>query len=181
MPGTSSTGARALSRSAWPTWFNCGGTLKGGLLKLSRDFHELLECFAAHDVRYLIVGGWALAAHGVPRMTKDLDVWVLPDSSNAENVLAALKDFGFGDLSLAASDFTDPDVVIQLGRPPNRVDILTTPDGVDFAECWTDRLMVDLGGLVVPFIGREGLIANKLATGRPQDVVDVASLSEFSG
>ena len=147
-------------------------------MKLSRDFHELLECFAAHDVRYLIVGGWALAAHGVPRMTKDLDVWVWPDQTNAQNVLAALHDFGFADLGLAAEDFTEPDVVIQLGRPPNRVDILTTPDGVDFDSCWRDRLQIDSGGLMVPFIGVDGLLANKLASGRPQDLVDVASLTE---
>lgn len=96
-------------------------------MKLSRDFHELLECFAAHEVRYLIVGGWALAAHGVLRMTKDLDVWVWPDQSNAQSVLAALADFGFADLGLEITDFTEPDAVIQLGRPPNRVDIRTGP------------------------------------------------------
>ena len=147
-------------------------------MKLSRDFHELLECFAAHEVRYLIVGGWALAAHGVPRMTKDLDVWVWPDQSNAQSVLAALADFGFADLGLEITDFTEPDVVIQLGRPPNRVDIRTIPDGVDFDTCWRNRLQVETGGLTIPFIGLDGLIANKLASGRPQDLVDVGSLTE---
>jgi hypothetical protein len=145
-------------------------------MRLSRDFHELLECFAAHEVRYLIIGGWALAAHGVPRMTKDLDVWVWPDPDNAESVVRALVDFGFGDLGLSAHDFTDPDVVIQLGFPPNRVDLLTSPTGVDFEECWTDRLPLDLDGLIVTFIGREGLMANKRATRRPQDLVDIESL-----
>ena len=81
-------------------------------MRLSRDFQELLECFARHNVRYLIVGGWALAAHGHPRMTKDLDIWVWPDSSNTNSVVEALTDFGFGDLGLTANDFLDEDVVV---------------------------------------------------------------------
>ena len=145
-------------------------------MQLNRDFRELLACFAQHDVRYLIVGGWALAAHGVPRLTKDLDVWVWPDQRNAESVLRALEEFGFADLGLTSGDFTTPDVVVQLGYPPNRVDLLTTPSGVDFDTCWNERLDVELDGLRVPFIGLEGLKANKRATGRAQDLVDVRSL-----
>ncbi len=145
-------------------------------MRLSRDFQELLECFARHNVRYLIVGGWALAAHGHPRMTKDLDIWVWPDSSNANSVVEALTDFGFGDLGLTANDFLDEDVVVQLGYPPNRVDLLTTPSGVDFEECWADRLSVELAGLELPFIGREGLKRNKQASARPQDLVDIQIL-----
>jgi hypothetical protein len=145
-------------------------------LKLNRDFQELLECFARHDVRYLIVGGWALAAHGVPRLTKDLDVWVWPESGNAQRIVAALGEFGFGDLGLTVDDFVAEDTVIQLGYPPNRVDLLTTPTGVDFDACWRDRLEVAMSGLPVPFIGVEGLRANKRATGRPQDLVDIQSL-----
>jgi hypothetical protein len=145
-------------------------------VKLSRDFHELLECFARNDVRYLIVGGWALAAHGHPRLTKDLDVWVWAESSNARALLEALDEFGFGDLGLRTEDFTEPDMVIQLGYPPNRVDLLTTPTGVDFEGCWSDRLEIDMDGVLVPFIGLEGLKANKKASGRPQDIIDVAIL-----
>lgn len=145
-------------------------------MQLNRDFRELLACFAQHDVRYLIVGGWALAAHGVPRLTKDLDVWVWPDQRNAESVLRALEEFGFADLGLTSGDFTTPDVVVQLGYPPNRVDLLTTPSGVDFDTCWNERLDVELDGLRVPFIGLEGLKTNKRATGRAQDLVDVRSL-----
>jgi hypothetical protein len=145
---------------------------------MNRDFRELLECFARHDVRFLVVGGWALAAHGIPRLTKDLDLWIWPEAGNAQRTLAALDEFGFGGLGLTTQDFQTADTVVQLGYPPNRVDILTTPTGVDFEPCWGARLEVDLDGIVVPFIGVEGLIANKRATARPQDLVDVQSLEE---
>ena len=147
-------------------------------MRMNRDFRELLECFARHDVRFLVVGGWALAAHGIPRLTKDLDLWIWPEAGNAQRTLAALDEFGFGGLGLTAQDFQTADTVVQLGYPPNRVDILTTPTGVDFEPCWRARLEVDLDGIVVPFIGVEGLIANKRATARPQDLVDVQSLEE---
>lgn len=147
-------------------------------MKLNRDFHELLECFALNDVRYLIIGGWALAAHGVQRMTKDIDVWVLPESGNAKAVMAALNEFGFGETDLTEHDFMTPDTVIQLGYPPNRVDILTTPTGVDFQQCWNDRMDVRLGGITVPFIGIEGLKANKRAVGRLQDLADLEALEK---
>ncbi len=145
-------------------------------MRLSRDFHELLECFARNNVRYLIVGGWALAAHGHPRLTKDLDVWVWPAATNATAVVAALDEFGFGDLGLTTEDFTEADVVIQLGYPPNRIDLLTSPSGVDFDTCWEDRLEIDMDGLTVPFIGLEGLKTNKRASARLQDKVDVEIL-----
>lgn len=148
-------------------------------MKLNRDFHELLECFARNDVRYLIIGGWALAAHGVQRMTKDIDVWVLPESGNASAVMTALRECGFGESDLAEEDFMTPDTVIQLGYPPNRVDILTTPTGVNFDICWDDRIEVQLEGLIVPFIGLEGLKANKRAVGRLQDLADLEALEEI--
>ena len=147
-------------------------------MRMNRDFRELLECFARHEVRFLVVGGWALAAHGIPRLTKDLDLWIWPEAGNAQRTLAALDDFGFGGLGLTTQDFQAPDTVIQLGYPPNRVDILTTPTGVDFEPCWGARLDVDLDGLSVPFFGVDDLIANKRATARPQDLVDVQSLEE---
>ena len=150
-------------------------------MQLSPDFRELLECFDRHEVRYLVVGGWALAAHGVPRLTKDLDLWVWPDDGNADAVVRALEDFGFAELGLARDDFISPDVVVQLGSPPNRVDLITTPPGVDFEQCWADRLSLTLDGLEVPFIGLEGLKANKRASGRAQDVVDVQVLDGIEG
>lgn len=145
-------------------------------MKLSPDFHELLECFATHNVRYLVIGGWALAAHGVPRMTKDLDLWILPESTNAAAVLSALEKFEFADVGLTAADFQEEGIVVQLGHPPNRVDLITTPTGVSFTTCWTDRLELSLDGVQVPFIGLEGLKTNKRSTGRSQDLVDLETL-----
>ena len=142
-------------------------------MRLSRDFRELLECFARHEVRFLIVGGWALAAHGHPRMTKDLDIWIWAAPENSDAVIKALEDFGFGDLDLSAEDFLESDMVVQLGYPPNRVDLLTSPAGVDFETCWADRLDISMDGLTVPFIGLEGLKQNKRSSGRPQDLVDI--------
>ncbi len=145
-------------------------------MKLNRDFRELLESFAARDVRYLIVGGWAVAVHGHPRYTKDLDIWIWMDEANGEATVAALQDFGFGGLGLTSTDFTTPDSVIQLGYPPNRVDLLTSPSGVVFEQCWRDRVDLDLDGIIVPFIGVDDLIANKAAAGRAQDLADIESL-----
>ena len=142
-------------------------------MKLNRDFRELLESFAARDVRYLIVSGWAVAAHGHPRYTKDLDIWIWMDEANGEATVAALQDFGFGGLGLTSTDFTTPDSVIQLGYPPNRVDLLTSPSGVVFEQCWQDRVDLDLDGIVVPFIGVDDLVLNKSAAG---DLADIASL-----
>jgi hypothetical protein len=103
-------------------------------MELSRDFSEFIGFFVALDVRFLIVGGYALAAHGHPRYTKDLDVWIRLDPENGERILRALDDFGFGDVGLVLEDFLDPDAVVQLGREPQRIDLLTFITGVDFDE-----------------------------------------------
>lgn len=142
-------------------------------LALDPDFADFVECLARADVRYLIVGGYALAAHGLPRATGDLDVWVLIDPTNARGIVDALDEFGFGGLGLAADDFLAPDQVIQLGYPPYRIDILTAIDGVEFPEAWSRRIVVSVDGLALSVIGREDLIANKLASGRPRDIDDV--------
>ena len=112
-------------------------------MELNPDFQEFLRSFVAHDVRFLIVGGYALAAHGHPRYTKDLDVWVWTDPSNSQRVVAAVEEFGFSGIGLTAADFEDPDVVVQLGREPQRIDILTFATGLVFTEAYEHRLMVD--------------------------------------
>jgi hypothetical protein len=146
-------------------------------MRLDRDFREFIECCVAHEVRFLIVGGYAVAAHGHPRFTKDIDVWLWTDQRNAERLIAALDDFGFGSLGLTATDFTEPEVVIQLGYPPKRIDHLTSIDGVNFDACYPDRLVVDIeDGFSVPFIDRTNLLKNKRAAARPQDLADVAAL-----
>ena len=145
-------------------------------MKLERDFKEFIECLNAHDVAYLVVGGYAVGAHGLPRATKDLDVWVLADRDNAEGLVKALDDFGFGGLGLSASDFIRENVIVQLGYPPVRIDILTSIDGVRFVEAYPHRMDGSVDGLMISFIGRDDLIANKRAAGRSQDVVDANRL-----
>ena len=146
-------------------------------MKLDKDFNEFVELFVARDVRFLVVGGYALAAHGYPRATDDFDAWVWVNSENAEKIVECLAAFGFGSLNLAADDFMTPDRVVQLGYPPYRIDIITSISGVEFDSAWANRLVVDIDGLQVPFIGRDDLLTNKRATGRPKDLLDVEYLS----
>jgi hypothetical protein len=145
-------------------------------MKLDRDFKEFIECLNAHDVNYMVVGGYAVGVHGLPRATKDLDVWVLANRANADGVVAALDDFGFSGLGLTVADFCRDDVVVQLGYPPVRIDILTSIDGVDFLDAYPDRVEASVDGLRIAFIGREHLIANKRAAGRSQDLADADRL-----
>jgi len=145
-------------------------------MDLNRDYQELLQSFVSHNVRFLIVGGYALAAHGHPRYTKDLDIWVWTDPSNAERIVKSLEGFGFDGLGLTALDFQEPDVVVQLGREPLRVDILTFATGLDFVTAYENRIMVSIGNLEVPFVSIGDLRTNKLATGRLRDIADAADL-----
>ncbi len=151
-------------------------TTTGGGMHLDRDFSEFIACCVARDARFLIVGGYALAAHGHPRFTKDLDVWIAADSANAGRLLDALADFGFGDIGLQEGDFTAPDAVIQLGYPPLRIDLLTSIDGVEFDACYSRRVVTPIDGVPVPFLHSEDLIRNKRASGRAQDLADVEAL-----
>ncbi len=112
-------------------------------MELNQDFREFFESLDRHNVRYLLVGGYAMAAHGHPRFTKDLDVWVWMDPANSKAVVAALAEFGFGSLGLTEADFLTADTVIQLGYPPQRIDLLTTPSGVTFEDCWDGRSTID--------------------------------------
>jgi hypothetical protein len=146
-------------------------------MELDKDFNEFVELFLEHNVRFLIVGGYALAAHGLPRATGDLDAWVWANPENAQNILRALNAFGFQNLSLSESDFSKEDSIIQLGYPPFRIDILTSIDGVAFDQAWGNKFVIDLNGMKVPFIGRDDLITNKKAAGRPQDIADVSRLT----
>jgi hypothetical protein len=145
-------------------------------VELNRDFSEFIAYFIARDVRFLIVGGYAVAAHGHPRYTKDLDVWVRVDLDNAQRIVEALDDFGFGGLGIAVEDFLTSDVVVQLGREPQRIDLLTFVSGVEFDEAYANRASVEMGGVEVPVIGRMELHRNKLATGRLRDLADIEDL-----
>jgi len=143
---------------------------------LNRDFREFIESLNASGVRYLIIGGYAVAYHGHPRYTKDLDVWVEPTPENAERMVAALERFGFGSLGLTAADFLDPDKVIQLGQPPIRIDVVLGPAGVEFEACYASRQTQVIDGVAVNFLDLDSLRRNKAATGRPQDLADLEHL-----
>ena len=145
---------------------------------LNPDFNEFIQLLNGENVRYLVIGGYAVALHGYPRYTKDIDIWIEMSNANAENLLRALDQFGFGSLGLQSSDFIAPDRVIQLGYPPSRIDSITTPDGVDFATCYAQRLEVDIAGTRVNFIDLENLKKNKNASGRLQDLADLENLEQ---
>lgn len=142
----------------------------------SQDFKELLSALAGHDVRYLVVGGYAVMLYSEPRWTKDLDVWISLDSDNARAVFDALKEFGAPLDGLSPADFAQPGYFYQMGNPPLRVDVMMGLPGVDFDTAWARRNTVDVAGCSVHFIGREDLIAAKLAAGREQDLRDAESL-----
>ncbi|MBI2469598.1 MAG: hypothetical protein HYV62_17520 [Candidatus Rokubacteria bacterium] len=143
---------------------------------MNRDFFDMLSALSGEGVEYLVVGAYALAAHGLPRATGDLDVWVRPTVDNAERVLRALRSFGAPLLDLTRDDLLRPDTVFQIGVAPTRVDLLTGVSGLTFDEAWPSRLSVTLEGLPVPVIGFDELVRNKEASGRPQDLADAAWL-----
>ncbi len=148
---------------------------------MNRNFLELLSAFSGESVEYLIAGAYALAAHGVPRATGDLDVWIRASEQNAARVFRALAVFGAPLAGTREKDFRTPGTVFQIGVPPQRIDVLTELDGIRFEQAWPHRTEVDLAGMKVPVIGRADLIRNKRAVGRPQDLADVARLEELSG
>lgn len=148
----------------------------GATTELAEDFRDLLRTFADHGVRFLVVGAYALAVHGRPRATGDLDVWIEPTPNNAERAYAALGDFGAPLRDLAAADLATLGVVFQIGLPPLRIDVLTQISGVEFAEAWPRRQRAVFGDVAVDVIGRDDFIANKRATGRLKDLADAERL-----
>jgi uncharacterized nucleotidyltransferase DUF6036 len=143
------------------------------------DFKELLSAFNGRNVRYLVVGGYAVGVHAQPRATKDLDLLIRTDSGNAAAVYSALAQFGAPLEGVSAEDFTDPNTFFRMGNPPLRIEILPRIDGVDFDAAWARReeILIDPeGGLKAPFLSRDDLITTKLASGRPQDLADVEAI-----
>jgi predicted nucleotidyltransferase len=139
-------------------------------------FKEFVQSLNDNAVRFLIVGGYAVAFHGHPRFTKDLDIWIEVNQENGERLVTALAQFGFASLGLTADDFLEPDTIIQLGYPPNRIDLITGLAGVNFGECYANRVEAEIDGVLVPFIDLHNLKRNKLASGRAQDLADVENL-----
>ena len=147
-------------------------------MEVQPDFRELLALLNAHNVEYMLVGGYALAFHGAPRYTGDLDIYVRPTPENARRILAVLDAFGFGSLDLNTEDFSSQGRVVQLGVPPVRVDLITSLSGVSWEECWAGRQPGMYGDIPVSFIDRVQFIANKRAIGRAKDLSDLEALGE---
>lgn len=143
---------------------------------INKDFKEFLQSLNDHKVQYLVVGGYAVAFHGNPRYTRDMDIWVKGTDDNAKRAIAALRDFGFGSLNVNAEDFQRPDMVIQLGYPPNRIDLLTSLTGIRFEECYPSRVRSTIDGVAIDIIDVDSLKKNKRAAGRPQDLADLESI-----
>jgi hypothetical protein len=146
---------------------------------MNQDFVDLLRAFGAHDVRFLVVGAYALGVHGRPRATGDLDVWIEATPANAARVIEALADFGAPLADVAVADFAQPGIVFQMGLPPGRIDVLTQITGVAFAEAWPNRVRAAFGPVEVDVIGREAFVANKRATGRAKDLGDIEALGDL--
>ncbi|MEP7346259.1 MAG: nucleotidyltransferase [Gemmatimonadaceae bacterium] len=145
-------------------------------MTLDKDLREFVELLLSRGVDFVVVGGHAVAYHGYPRLTDDLDLLVLRTPENAQKLVDALTDFGFASVGLTAADFQIDDRVIQLGRAPNRIDLITRLYGVEIAEVWSRRVEATLDGLSVWMISRDDLIRNKKATGRTQDLADAEHL-----
>ncbi len=143
---------------------------------LNRDFKEFIQLLKSNGVRYLVVGGYALAVHGHPRYTKDIDIWIALSPENAASIIKALDQFGFGSLGLTENDFLVEGHTIQLGNPPNRIDILCSVSGVEFNDCYEKRIETEIDGVTVNFIDIESLKINKKASGRLQDLADIEAL-----
>ena len=147
-------------------------------MRLQRDLREFIELLNSENVEYAIVGGWAFGFHARPRYTQDLDIVTRATPANAARLEIAIERFGFGSLGLTADDFLPPGRVIQLGQPPNRIDLLTSLTGITDEEIWESLEPGKLDGVRVFFLGREALIKNKKATDRPRDRADVHELGE---
>ena len=147
-------------------------------MEIQADFRDLLALFNAHGVEYVLVGGYAMAMHGAPRFTRDLDLYVRPTAENAARIMESLREFGFGAIGLSADDFERPGQVVQLGRPPVRIDLVTSIDGVTWDEASSGKARGSYAGLSVPVIGRDELVRNKRSVARKQDLADVEALSK---
>lgn len=144
---------------------------------LNPDFSDLLSALHGANARYLLVGGYAFSFHAEPRATKDFDIWVEPTEENARAVWQALAKFGAPMSELAITDFARPGMVVQIGVPPNRIDLVTSIDGVTFEEAWLGRVVTAYGDVPLTIIGLAELIKNKRSVGRPQDLADVHRLT----
>jgi predicted nucleotidyltransferase len=162
--------------SGWLPWNRSARSIIVGGTVLNQDFKEFIQSLNDNQVRYMVVGGYAVALHGYPRYTKDMDIWIEITTKNARNMVKALEQFGFASLGLKESDFLVDDQIIQLGYAPSRIDIISTLPGVEFKECYEKRVQVEIDEVKVNFIDLENLRKNKKASGRLQDLADLEKL-----
>jgi predicted nucleotidyltransferase len=153
---------------------------KTEIMTLAQDFEDFVKLLNKHQVDYLIVGGYALAFHGKPRHTGDLDIWINSSESNAEKLVNVIQEFGLASLGLTKSDFMQKGYVTQIGYPPLRIDILNTIDGVKFENAYPNKLLVDVNGIEVRYIGLKEFIENKTASGRSQDIADLKEIKKIN-
>ena len=145
---------------------------------LNQDFKEFIQLLNENQVKYLVIGGYAVAIHGHPRYTKDIDIWIEISDDNANKLVTTLTQFGFDSLGVTTQDFQTTNQIIQLGYPPNRIDLITNPDGIDFQTCYDSKIEVNLNDVPVKFINLDNLKKNKLASGRLQDLADLENLQD---
>lgn len=144
----------------------------------NQDFKEFVRLLTENQVEYLVVGGYAVTVHGYPRYTGDLDVWINPTKTNAQNVLSCINDFGFSSYGLTENDFIKEDGMVQIGYPPIRIDIINNIDGVVFEECYKNKTIIEIENFPVNFISLIDLIKNKKTTARPRDIDDIENLTK---
>jgi hypothetical protein len=172
---TVNSGGDRCPRRDFGTWKPCAD-LTMDPRSLTKDFREFLRCLNARGVEFLVIGGHAVAFHGYPRATADMDVWIAINPVNASRLTAALRDFGFNVPDLNPDLFLREDRIIRMGVVPNRIEIQTGIDGVSFADCYARRVLAELDGEPVPFISLQDLKANKAASGRNKDLADLDHL-----
>ncbi len=149
-------------------------------MTLAQDFEDFVKLLNKHHVNYMVVGGYALAFHGKPRHTGDLDIWINRSETNAVKLVSAIKEFGLASLGLTKSDFMQEGYVTQIGYPPLRIDILNTIDGVKFEDAYPNKLIIDVDGIEIKYIGLREFIVNKTASGRSQDIADLKEIKKIN-
>ncbi len=149
-------------------------------MEIHPDFKELLKLFNENKVQYLVVGGYAVNFYGYPRYTEDFDLLVLLTPENANKIILTLKEFGFGSLGLSNSDFLKKENVIQLGKAPFRIDIMTSADGIDFESAYSRKTIHRVASIEIPIISLDDLIKNKMTTARSQDIADIEGLRNIN-
>ncbi|HLP45770.1 MAG TPA: nucleotidyl transferase AbiEii/AbiGii toxin family protein [Candidatus Kapabacteria bacterium] len=148
-------------------------------MRIEKDFKEFIELLNGNKVKYLVVGGFAIAYHATARFTKDIDIFVEASEENGKKIINTLKSFGFRDIGLTERDFQKADQIVQLGYPPLRIDIMTSISGVEFENAWENKVEGKYGTVPCFFISSDDLIKNKQASGRPQDIADIKILEKI--